>query len=179
MNYPEHSAGRYMTPEYVSLKPDMQRAESPGPRACDGKRQGNLERALRGRGRKADLEVRLGSLVMAEPEMMVRDIPDRPLVSVQATADREAMVELFEKYDRVALPVTDNQGNMLGIITADDVLDVAEMEATEDMQKMGGTRRRYLSVGFWHMVRERRLAGRAVLRRNAHRNRNGLFRRRN
>jgi Mg/Co/Ni transporter MgtE len=68
------------------------------------------------------------------------------------------MVDAFEKYDRVALPVTDAQGNMLGIITADDVLDVAEEVATEDIQKMGGQEALdapYLSVGFWQMVRKR------------------------
>jgi len=47
---------------------------------------------------------------------------------------------VFEKYDRVALPVTDADGNMLGIITVDDVLDVAEQEATEDIQKLGAWR---------------------------------------
>ena len=66
--------------------------------------------------------------------------------------------EAFEKYDRVALPVTDADGHMLGIITVDDVLDVAEQEATEDIQKLGGTEALdapYLQVGFWDMIHKR------------------------
>jgi Mg/Co/Ni transporter MgtE len=79
-------------------------------------------------------------------------------VSILATADREEMVKAFEHYDRSVLPVTDASGQMLGIITADDVLDVAEAEATEDIHKMGGQEALdapYMSVGFWPMVRKR------------------------
>ena len=68
------------------------------------------------------------------------------------------MVKAFEKYDRVALPVTDAEGHMLGIITVDDVLDVAEQEATEDIQKLGGMEALdapYLNVGLWSMIRKR------------------------
>jgi magnesium transporter len=68
------------------------------------------------------------------------------------------VVRAFEKYDRAALPVTDRDGHMLGIITADDVLDVAEAEATEDLQKIGGMEALdapYLDVGFLRMVWKR------------------------
>jgi magnesium transporter len=158
LNYPEHSAGRYMTPEYVALKADMTAAQSLEHVRRTGKGKETLNVLYVVENGKLVSEVRLGTLVMADPNMQVRDIKDRPVVSVQATADREAMVELFEKYDRVALPVTDQQGNMLGIITADDVLDVAELEATEDIQKMGGQEALdapYLTVGFWEMVKKR------------------------
>jgi len=66
-------------------------------------------------------DVRLGSLVLADPQTVVTAIADPPLVSLLATDDRERALELFEKYDRVALPVTDALGNMLGIVTADDM----------------------------------------------------------
>jgi magnesium transporter len=158
MNYPEHSAGRYMTPEYVALRPDMTAAEALAQIRATGRSKETLSVVYVVEGGKLTAEMRLGTLVMAEPEILVRDIKDRPLVSVPATADREVMVELFEKYDRAALPVTDQTGNMLGIITSDDVLDVAQMEATEDMQKMGGTEALdapYLTVGFWPMVKKR------------------------
>ena len=68
------------------------------------------------------------------------------------------MLAAFEKYDRIALPVTDDDGNMLGIITVDDVLDIAEARNTRDIQKMGGSKALdapYLSVAFWTMVRKR------------------------
>jgi magnesium transporter len=96
--------------------------------------------------------------VLADPATKISDINDPPLVSVRATDDREDVLKIFEKYDRVALPVTDTEGNMLGIITVDDVLDVAEQEATEDMQKLGGNEALdapYLSVGVWSLVRKR------------------------
>jgi magnesium transporter len=158
LNYPEHSAGRYMTPEYVALRPDMTAAEALAQIRATGRGKETLNVLYVVEAGKLTAEIRLGTLVMADPQMLIRDIKDRPIVSVSGTADRESMVELFEKYDRVALPVTDQDGNMLGIITADDVLDVAQMEATEDIQKMGGTEALdapYLSVGFWPMVKKR------------------------
>jgi magnesium transporter len=103
-------------------------------------------------------DVRLGSLVLADPQTVVTAIADPPLVSLLATDDRERALELFEKYDRVALPVTDALGNMLGIVTADDVLDIAESEATEDIQKLGGSEALdapYTQVGLWSMIRKR------------------------
>lgn len=75
-----------------------------------------------------------------------------------ATEDREEVLKKFETYDRVALPVTDAQGDMLGIITHDDILDIAQQEATEDIQKLGGMEALdapYMTVGFWSLVRKR------------------------
>jgi magnesium transporter len=158
LNYPEQSAGRYMTPEYVALRPDMTARQALDFVRSSGRGKETLNVLYVVEGGKLIQEVRLGTLVMADPDTLVRDVRDRQVTSVQATASREEMVEAFEKYDRVALPVTDQQGNMLGIITVDDVLDVAEEVATEDIQKMGGTEALdapYLSVGFWHMVRKR------------------------
>jgi magnesium transporter len=77
---------------------------------------------------------------------------------VRATDDREEVLGKFERYDRVALPVTDADGHMLGIVTVDDMLDVAEQEATEDIQKLGGMEALdapYLAVDLWSMVRKR------------------------
>src|SRR5207244_7272466 len=69
-------------------------------------------------------DVRLASLVLADPGMKVTDIQDPPLVSLRASEDREEVLKSFERYDRLALPVTDADGHMLGIITVDDILDV-------------------------------------------------------
>ncbi|HEY4330135.1 MAG TPA: magnesium transporter, partial [Phycisphaerae bacterium] len=158
LNYPEQTAGRYMTPEYVALTPGMTAREALDHVRTTGRGKETLNIVYVVESGKLIAEIRLGTLVMAAPEMLVRDIKDRQVVSVPATANRKELVETFEHYDRVALPVTDQQGNMLGIITVDDVLDVAEEVATEEIQKMGGTEALdapYLSVGFWHMVRKR------------------------
>jgi magnesium transporter len=159
LGYPPESAGRYMTPQYVSLRPDMNAHEALEHvrRTGRGKETLNIVYVVDDGGRLLE-EVRLGSLVLADPDTRVVDIEDRPLVSVQATADREHVVRAFKKYDRAALPVTDRDGHMLGIITADDVLDVAEAEATEDLQKIGGMEALdapYLDVGFLGMVWKR------------------------
>ena len=159
LGYPPHAAGRYMTPRYVALRPDMTAGEALAHVRQLGPDQETLAILyVVDDDRRLLKELRLGTLVLADPDARVADIPDRPLVSIPATADREEAVRLFRKYDRAALPVTDPDGRMLGIITADDVLDVAEREATEDMQKAGGMEALdgpYLEVGFLRMMRKR------------------------
>ncbi|CAN5427293.1 magnesium transporter [soil metagenome] len=159
LGYPEQSVGRYMTPEYVALPPDITAREA-------------LERVRKtGRGKetlaiiyiineKGKLleDLRLGSLVLADPEEMIGDIEDRPVVSVPATMNAEDAVLEFERYDRAALPVVDKDGLMLGIITADDVLEFAEKRATREMQKLGGSEALdapYFETGIWPMFRKR------------------------
>jgi magnesium transporter len=159
LGYPPHTAGRYMTPQYVALAPDMtaQEALEHVRRTGRGKETLNILYVVDAAG-KLLKELRLGSLVLAEPDARVADIPERPLVAVTATMSREEAVRTFKKYDRAALPVTDNQGQMLGIITADDVLDVAEQQATEDMQKVGGMEALdapYLDVSYRQMIWKR------------------------
>jgi magnesium transporter len=159
LGYPEETAGRYMTPRYVTIQPDMTAAEALEHirRTGRGKETVNVVYILDSKGHLLE-DMRLGSLVLADPSQLVIDIDDPPLVSVIATDDREEVLKRFEKYDRVALPVTDAEGHMLGIITVDDVLDVAEQEATEDIQKLGGMEALdapYLNVGLWSMIRKR------------------------
>ena len=159
LGYPPKSVGRYMTPRYVALRPNMTAAEA----------LAYIRRASRDQETLSVLyvvddagmlmkELRLGTLVLADPEARVTGIPDRTLVSIPVTTDREEAVRAFEKYDRLALPVVDRDGHMLGIITADDILDVAEREATEDIQKIGGMEALdgpYLEVGLVQMLKKR------------------------
>src|SRR2546427_1244530 len=159
LGYPEQTAGRYMTPEYVALRPNMTAREALDyiRKVGRGKETLNILYVVDENGKLIE-DVRLGSLVLADPETRVSDIKDIPLVSILATANRAEVLKTFEKYDRVALPVTDTQGHMVGIITSDDILDIAEQEATEDIQKLGGMEALdapYLEVNFWAMVRKR------------------------
>ena len=139
LGYPEESIGRLMTPEYVAVKPDWTvtqtldhiRREAPRVETI------NVIYVLDERGRLID-DLRLGELLLADPGARVSEIADDHFVSLLATDDQEEAVETFKKYDRVALPVTDTKGVMVGIVTVDDVLDVAEEEGTEDVQKFGG-----------------------------------------
>jgi magnesium transporter len=159
LGYPEGSAGRYMTPEYVALAPDITAAAALEQirRTGRGKETLNVVYIVDSEGKLIE-DLRLGSLVLAPPDMKVVDIEDRSLVALAATARKDEVLAAFERYDRVALPVTDTLGHMLGIITVDDVLDVAEQKATEEMQKMGGMEALdapYMDVGHWAMVKKR------------------------
>ncbi len=159
LGYPSNTAGRHMTPHYVSVRPDMTAGEALEHVRRTGRNQETLHVVyiLDKEGRLVE-DLRLGSLVLADPLTPIMVITDPELVWLPATANREEILRAFEKYDRVALPVVDDDRKMLGIITVDDVLDIAERESTIDMQKLGGSAALdapYLEVGFWSMVRKR------------------------
>src|SRR5260221_4374459 len=159
LGYPEETAGRYMTPRYVAIAPDMTAAEALAHirRVGRDKETLNVVYIVDASGLLVE-DIRPSSLILADPDTKVTAIDDPPLTKVLATDDREEVLKAFEKYDRIALPVTDAGGHMLGIITVDDALDVAEQEATEDIQKLGGTEALdapYLNVGIWSMIRNR------------------------
>ena len=159
LGYPPETAGRYMTPRYVALRPDMTAREALEHvrRTGRGQETLNILYVLDATGKLLE-ELRLGSLVMADSDAKVADIKDRRVVSIPATTNRKEVLRVFKKYDRVALPVTDRDGHMLGIITADDVLDVSEEEATEEIHKIGGMEALdapYLDVGYLRMVWKR------------------------
>jgi magnesium transporter len=159
LSYPENTAGRYMTPNYVALRPDMTAAGAIAHIRQFGKGKETLDVVyiVERDGRLVE-DLRLGPLVLADPETRVTDIDDTPLVSLSDTTRAEEVLHLFEKYDRVALPVVDQDRRMLGIITVDDVLDVAEQEATKDMQMMGGSEALdapYREVSLLAMIKKR------------------------
>ncbi len=159
LGYPERSAGRSMTPEYVAIKPDMTVAEALAHIREHAKKSETINVVYITDARSKLLgEVPLASLVLAQPTARVDSIEDSQLIAIPTTALREDVVAAFEKYDRLALPVTDGGGNLVGIITVDDVLDVQAEEATEDIQKLGGTEALdapYLDTDIFTMLRKR------------------------
>ncbi len=159
LGYPDETAGRYMTPKYVTVDPRMTAKEALEHirKTGRGMETINVVYIVDERGKLVE-DIRLASLVLGDPNTRVTEIQDPPMVSLFATDDREEVLKAFERYDRLALPVTDADGHMLGIITVDDVLDVAEQEATEDIQKLGGMEALdapYLNVDVFSMVRKR------------------------
>ena len=80
--------------------------------------------------------VNLRSLILAEMEQTVEEIMDRSVIWVRATSDQEEVAQLFQRYDLVAIPVVDDAGKLIGIVHVDDVVDVIEEEATEDIYKL-------------------------------------------
>lgn len=159
LGYPPGTAGRYMTPEYVALPASLaaEQALSFIRRTGRDKETVNVLYVLDAKGNLTG-ELALGALVMADPDARVGDIREAPALSLVASAPIEEALRAFEKYDRIALPVTDDTGHMLGIITVDDILDLASQKATEDIQKIGGTEALdapYLDVGYAEMLRKR------------------------
>ncbi len=159
LGYPKGTVGRYMTPEYVALPPDIPASEALDliRRMGRGKETLSILYVVNEKGQLLE-DLRLGSLVLANPDTMVGDIEDRPVVSVNASDSAGEVVRMFEQYDRAALPVVDNDRHLLGIITHDDVLEFAERRATQEIQKLGGSEaldEPYFTVSFWDMVKKR------------------------
>ncbi len=159
LGYPEGTAGRYMTPNYFALPPDITARDAIDRVRKTGRGMETLAvlYVVDEAGKLLD-DLRLGTLVLADPDTKVIDIDERPAVSIPATARGADIVNLFDRYDRVALPVVDSENKMLGIITLDDVLEFSRKEATKEIQQLGGNEaldKPYLDVGFWSMVKKR------------------------
>ena len=159
LSYPEDTAGRYMTPDFVAIEPGMTAAQALAHIRQVGRKKEtlNVVYVVDADGRLVE-DVALGNLVLADPDASVLDIVEPGFVDLRDNTPQEEVLEAFKKYDRVALPVTDASGHMLGIITVDDVMDVAEEEMTEDMQKIGGMDAldaAYSQTGLFQMVRKR------------------------
>jgi len=102
--------------------------------------------------------ISLKDLVLARPEVKIKEIMARDVIAVKTHEDREIVAALFKKYDLLAMPVVDQENRLVGIITIDDVVDVLEAEATEDFQRIGGispTEESYLAQNIFRLARNR------------------------
>ena len=109
------------------------------------------------RGKLID-DVRMREFLLRPLTAKVSDIRDQTFGALNVTDSQQDALNVFRKYDRAALPVVDSNGVVVGIVTADDMLDVAEEEATEDIQKFGGMEaldEPYMRIPLWRMVRKR------------------------
>jgi len=139
LGYPEESVGRLMTPDYVAVRKHWTAEEALRHVRRKGKIAETINRVfIVDEDWKLIDDIPLRWLILAEPEDVVESVMDYNFASVPATADREEAVRVVQRYDQVALPVVDSKGVLLGIVTVDDLLDVAEEEATEDFHKLGG-----------------------------------------
>jgi magnesium transporter len=158
--YAEDDAGGLMSPRYARLRPDMSVDEAIT----------YLRRQARERLETIyyvyvlDAEQRLLGVVSfrelfsAPPEKKVRDIMHTDVVVADEEMDQEALSRLFAEHDFLAIPVVDADRRVKGIVTVDDIVDVVQEEATEDIQKIGGMEALdapYLEIGFWRMLRKR------------------------
>ena len=159
LGYAENSVGRLMTPHFVRVRRHWTVAQ-----ALDHIRQYgtdsetmSLVYVIDEKGKLID-DLRIRQILLASPETIISDLMDSRFVSLKATDDQEVAVEAFREADLNALPVTDTEGVLIGIVTVDDIFDVAEEEATEDIQKIGGMEaldEPYMEVTIPSMVKKR------------------------
>ena len=159
LGYPEGSIGRLMTPDYVRVRRDWTVEY-----ALDHiRRYGHDSETLSNiyvvdeQGVLID-DIRIRHFLLAAPTKQVSELMDNRFVPLRATDEQETAIAVFKQADRTALPVTDSTGVLIGIVTIDDVLDVAEAEATEDIQKIGGMEaldEPYMQIALRRMVRKR------------------------
>lgn len=160
LQYDEEHAGGLMTPRFARLKADMTVAQA-------------IEHLRRQKSENAELiyyayvvdanerlvgVVSFRELVISPPEQRISELMTTDLVSIPDTMDQEEVSRIFAHEDLICLPVVDEQGRMKGIVTADDIVDVVEEEATEDMHKLGGSEALespYLQASMFEMLKAR------------------------
>ena len=159
LGYPDDSIGRLMTPDYVPVRADW-----------------TIERVLehiRQYGQDSETlsaiyvvnqsgvlidDIPIRNILLASPTTPVSDLMDNRFVALKAANDQETAIAVFQREDLTALPVIDSSGVLIGIVTVDDVLDVAEAEATEDIQKIGGLEaldNPFMEIPLSRMIRKR------------------------
>jgi magnesium transporter len=159
LGYPENSVGRLMTPDYVAVREDwtvQQVLDYVRTHGQDSETL-NVIYVVDPNGVLID-DIRIREFLLTDPARHVSDLMDRRFVVLKATDDQQAAVAQFRQHGRSALPVTDSAGVLIGIVTIDDVLEVAETEATRDIQRIGGSEaldEPYMEIGFARMVRKR------------------------
>ncbi|ADL12167.1 magnesium transporter [Acetohalobium arabaticum DSM 5501] len=139
LGYDEESAGGRMTTEYIAMKQDKTVAESIQ-KLRDIAPEAEMIYYIYVVDEKQELTgvLSMRELIAASPEKKVKDIMHEQVITVNLSLDQEEVAQIISKYDLLAVPVVNRQGLLLGIITFDDILDVIEEEATEDMHKMAG-----------------------------------------
>jgi magnesium transporter len=159
LGYPENSVGRLMTPEYIAVKQDWTISETLDYIRKNGADSETLNviYVINGKGVLID-DIRIREIILSSPDKKIIDLMDENFIALNVHDDQEKAVEVFKKYDRIALPVVDNSGVLIGIVTVDDVLDIAEEEATEDIQKLAAIQaleESYPSISIPVMLRKR------------------------
>ena len=157
--YPEHSVGRMMTLDFVAVRAEWSVREALDYIRGHGydRETLNMVYVVDAEGRLID-DVRVRRFLLAAPESPVSALLDGNYTMLSPVDDREKALALFRKFDRVALPVTDENRKIIGIVTVDDMLDVADEEATEDIQKLGGSEaldEPYTTIALSRMVKKR------------------------
>lgn len=159
LNYPENSAGSIMTAEYIGLKKHMTVEESFAFIRKHGIDSETIYTCyVMDSKRRLEGVVTVRNLIMNPYDAVVGDIMDDNVIKAITTMDQEEVVEMMNKYDLLSMPVVDSEDRLVGIITVDDVMDVMEEEATEDIEKMAAmlpSEKPYLRTGVFELAKNR------------------------
>jgi magnesium transporter len=139
LGYPENSAGRLMTPDYVSVRPEwtVKQALRHIRRTAEDSETINKLYVVDRSGVMID-DITLRALVLAKPEQRITQLIDRTFVSIMVHQDQEEAVLLMRKFNLLSMPVLDSKGRLLGIITVDDIMEVEQEEVSEDFERLAG-----------------------------------------
>jgi magnesium transporter len=139
LGYPEGTAGRVMTTEYVRLKEGLTVGEALEKiRKTDHDKETIYYAYVTDNNRKLVSVISLRQLLFTIPNVLVRDVASGRVIKAYTEMPQEEVARLMQRYDLIALPVVDREDRLVGIITIDDVVDILEEEATEDIQKLAG-----------------------------------------
>ena len=138
--YPEDSVGRLMTPDYLAINKNITVQQTLDTIRKKGKNSETIDviYILDDNGVLLD-DLRIRDLLIVDPSTPISDIMDNRLISLNAEDPQEEAIKIFKMNNRVALPVINTEGLLLGIVTIDDILWVANEEYSEDMQRFGGS----------------------------------------
>lgn len=159
LGYPENSVGRLMNPDYVyvyeynTVKEVIETIRRFGTNS----ETVDVIYVINYKGELLD-DIRIRDIILAAPEVKVSELMDERFIALNANDDQEMANEAFKMNNRVALPVTDDQNILLGIVTIDDILWVASEEFSEDIQKIGGTEaldEPYLDISIFKLLKKR------------------------
>jgi magnesium transporter len=159
LGYPEDSIGRLMTPDYVYVYPfnTVEQVLNTIRKVAKNAETIDVIYVINKQGELID-DLRIRDVILASPETKIEELMDERVVSLNVTDDQEHASEIFKMNNRVALPVTDANNILLGIVTIDDMFWVANEEFSEDIQKIGGTEaldEPYLDTPIFKLVRKR------------------------
>ncbi|WP_183573406.1 magnesium transporter [Mucilaginibacter sp. X5P1] len=159
LGYKEDSVGRLMTPDYIKIKKewDVTRVLSHIRRYGKNSETIDVIYVTDENGVLLD-DIRIREILLVKPETKVSDLMDGRLIALSANDPQEEAINIFRMNNRTALPVTDDANVLLGIVTVDDILWIANEEYTEDIQKIGGTEaldEPYLDINLFKLVKKR------------------------
>jgi magnesium transporter len=139
LGYQENTAGRIMTPEYIALRTDLTVEEAINKIKKTGKDKETIYYLYPVSATRRLLGVvSLKKVVLAQKDTRIEDIMNTEVIRVTTETDQEEVAHIIQDYDLLAVPVVDREERLVGIVTVDDIVDIIEEEATEDMLRMGG-----------------------------------------